>query len=77
MKKLEVLGTGCAKCNKLYQQVETAAKELGIEYELVKVSKIEDIVTRGVMMVPALVVDGEVKSVGKVLPLDELKKIIG
>jgi len=77
MKKLEILGTGCAKCNKLYQLVEQAATELGIEYKLTKIDQIQEIVARGVMMVPALVVDGEIKTVGKVLPLAELKNIIG
>jgi len=66
MKKLQILGTGCPKCKKLAENTEAAAKELGIEYELVKVSEINEIMKFGVMMTPALAVDGEVKLVGKV-----------
>lgn len=76
MKKLEILGTGCAKCKKLYEHTEAAAKALGIEHQMVKVENIDDIVGRGVMMTPALVVDGEVKLVGRVPSVDEIKKLI-
>ena len=76
MKKLEILGSGCAKCNKLYENTEKAAKELGIEYEMEKVSDIEKIMGYGVMMTPALVVDGEVKVAGKVPNADEIKKLL-
>jgi len=74
MKKIQILGTGCPKCKKLAECAEQAAKELGIEFELEKVTQISDIMKFGVMMTPALVVDGTVKSVGKVLTLDEMKK---
>ncbi len=74
MKKIQILGTGCPKCKKLAECAEQAAKELGIEYEIEKVTQINDIMKFGVMMTPALVVDGDVKSVGKVLTLDEMKK---
>lgn len=74
MKTLEILGTGCAKCNRLQQVSEEAAKELGIEYTLNKVSDVKTIMGYGVMMTPALVVDGEVKVSGKVPSLDEVKK---
>jgi small redox-active disulfide protein 2 len=77
MKKLQILGTGCPKCNDLAAKTEEAAKDLGIEYELVKVSDINDIMSFGVMMTPALAVDGEVKSTGKVPDLDEIKELIG
>jgi len=77
MKKLQILGTGCPKCKKLAELTEEAAKSLGIEYELVKISDIQDIMGFGVMMTPALAVDGEVKVAGKVPSLDELKKLIG
>ena len=59
MKKLQILGTGCPKCNDLAAKTEEAAKELGIDYEMVKVSDINDIMSFGVMMTPALAVDGE------------------
>ena len=77
MKKLQVLGTGCPKCRKLAENAETAAKALGIEYELVKVTEINDIMQFGVMMTPALAVDGEVKVVGKVPTADEIGPWLG
>ena len=73
MKKIQILGTGCPKCKKLAENAEAAARELGIEYELVKVTDINEIVNFGVMMTPALAVDGEVKSAGKVLSAEEVK----
>ena len=76
MKKLQILGTGCPKCNDLAEKTEKAAKELGIEYELVKVSDINDIMSFGVMMTPALAVDGEVKISGKVPDIDAIKELI-
>ena len=76
MRKFQILGTGCPKCKKLAENTENAAKALGIEYSLDKVSDIAEIMKLGVMMTPALVVDGAVKVVGKVPSLDELKKII-
>jgi small redox-active disulfide protein 2 len=76
MKKLQILGTGCPKCNDLAAKTEEAAKELGIEYELVKVSDINDIMSFGVMMTPALAVDGEVKVTGKVPNAGEIKELI-
>ncbi len=76
MKKIQILGTGCPKCNALAQASETAAKELGIEFELEKISDINEITKFGVMMTPALVVDGEVKSSGKVPNPEEIKSLI-
>ena len=70
MMKIQVLGTGCPKCKQLAANAEAAAQSLGIEYELEKVTQINDIMAFGVMMTPALAVDGEVKVVGKV-PLPE------
>ncbi len=64
--KVQILGTGCPKCKQLAENAEEAAKGLGIEYELEKVTDINDIMAFGVMMTPALAVDGEVKVVGKV-----------
>ena len=76
MKKIQILGTGCPKCKKLTENAEAAAKELGIEYEMVKVNDINDIMNFGVMMTPALAVDGEVKVVGKVASVEEIKEFI-
>ena len=77
MKKLQILGTGCPKCQKLAETAETAARELGLEYEVEKVKEIDMIMAFGVMMTPALAVDGEVKVSGKVPSIDELKKLLG
>jgi len=76
MKKLKILGTGCYKCEKLFENAEAAAKALGIEYEIEKVTDILEITGFGVMMTPALVIDGEVKIVGKVPPIEELKRYL-
>ena len=74
MKKIQILGTGCPKCKLLYANVETALKSAGIAAQIEKVEKIVDIMKFGVMSTPALVVDGAVKSVGKVLSPEEIKK---
>jgi small redox-active disulfide protein 2 len=76
VKIIQILGTGCPKCKKLAETAETAAKELGIEYEIKKVTDINDIMSFGVMMTPALVVDNEVRLTGKVPSVSELKQII-
>ena len=76
MKKLQVLGTGCPKCKKLAENAEAAAEALGIEYELVKVAEINEIMKFGVMMTPALAVDGEVKVAGKVPSPEEIKGML-
>ncbi len=76
MKKIQVLGTGCPKCKKLAQNAEAAAKALGIEYEIEKVTDINDIMNFGVMMTPALAVDGRVKIVGKVPSPEDIEKMI-
>ena len=77
MKKLQILGTGCPKCKRLTENAEAAVKELGIEYELEKVTKVNEILKFGVMMTPALVVDGEVKVAGKVPAVEEIKGMLG
>ena len=66
MKKIQILGTGCPKCRKLTENAEAAAKLLSIEYIIEKITDINDIMAFGVMLTPALAVDGEVKVVGKV-----------
>ncbi len=76
MKKIQILGTGCPKCKKLTENAESAAKELGVAYEIEKVTEINEIMKFGVMMTPALAVDGQVKSVGKVISPDEIKKML-
>jgi small redox-active disulfide protein 2 len=76
MKKIQILGTGCPKCKQLAACAEQAAKELAIPYEIEKVTQINDIMKFGVMITPALVVDGNVKSAGKVLTLEEMKKFL-
>ena len=74
--KIEVLGPGCIKCEKLYGIIERTLKELGKEAELSKVKDINSITQYGVLMTPALVIDGEVISVGKVLTVEEIKKTL-
>ena len=76
MKSLKILGTGCPKCDKLAALTREAAEAAGIEFELEKVTDIQQIMQHGVAMTPALVVDGEVKLIGKVPSVDELKDII-
>jgi small redox-active disulfide protein 2 len=73
---LLVLGTGCAKCAKLYELTEQAAMELGVPYELSKVTDLQQILASRVMMTPALVVNGTVKTVGKVPSVEEIKSIL-
>ncbi len=73
MKKIQVLGTGCPKCRTLTANAEAAVRELGVEAQVEKVEKITDIMKFGVMTTPALVIDGQVKSAGKVLSSDEIK----
>lgn len=74
--KIEVLGMGCPKCKKLYENVQIAAKELNIQPEIAKVEDIQEIVKHSVMITPALVIDGEVKAAGRVATPDEIKQWI-
>ncbi len=76
MKRIQVLGTGCPKCAKLAENVEAAARELGLDCDVEKVTDIEAIMAFNVMMTPALAVDGEVKVVGKVPSVDEIKGLL-
>ena len=76
MKKIQILGTGCPKCKLLTANAEQAVKELGLEAVVEKVDKIQDIMKFGVMITPALAVDGQVKSAGKVLRADDIKKFL-
>jgi len=77
MKKIQILGTGCPKCKTLTANAEAAVKALGIEATVEKVEKIADIMKFGVMTTPALVVDGQVKSAGKVLGTEDVKRLLG
>ena len=77
MKKLQVLGPGCPKCLELAKRTEDAAKALGGDFEIEKVSELTKIMAFGIFTTPALVVDGEVKVVGQVPSVEEIKKIIG
>ncbi|MDD5707691.1 MAG: thioredoxin family protein [Kiritimatiellae bacterium] len=76
MRRIQVLGTGCPKCRSLTANVETAVKALDIAATVEKVQKIADIMKFGVMMTPALVVDGQVKSAGKVLSVEDIKAFL-
>ena len=76
MKKIQILGPGCPKCKKMAENAEAAARELGIDFEMEKVTDIKAIMGFGVMMTPALVVDGKVKVSGKLPDVDEIKKIL-
>ncbi|MGE5814520.1 MAG: thioredoxin family protein [Acidobacteriota bacterium] len=76
MKKLQILGSGCTKCRMLADHAEQAARALGIEYTLEKVTDINEIVTFGIMATPALVVDGEVKVSGRVPSADAIKSLL-
>ncbi len=74
--KVQILGTGCPRCRKLEERVDDIIGELGIECEVEKVSDIKDIMAFGVMMTPALAIDGEIKSTGKLLSVDEIKELL-
>jgi small redox-active disulfide protein 2 len=72
--KVEVLGTGCPKCKKLYELVQEAVAEIGVSAEVSKVEKITDIMKFNVMITPALAVDGDVKVAGRIPSKDEIKR---
>jgi small redox-active disulfide protein 2 len=76
MVKIEVLGTGCAKCKSLLKNVEKAVTETGIQAEIVKVNSIQEIMNRGLMMTPGLFIDGEATAVGRVPSVDEIKRLL-
>ncbi len=71
--KIEILGTGCPKCKKVAELAGQAVKESGVEAEIIKVTDLEEIMNRGVMFTPALAIDGEVKSAGKMPSIGEIK----
>ena len=76
MKKIQILGTGCAKCNKLTESAETAAKEMNLDYELEKITDMMRFADFGVMITPALAVDGDVKVSARVPDKEEMKELL-
>lgn len=76
MRKIQILGTGCAKCEKLAKHAQEAADNLGIEYEMEKVTELNDIMGFGVMTTPALVLDGKVVVTGKVPAAKDVEKLL-
>ena len=76
MKKIQVLGPGCPKCRKLAENARAAIEQLELDFEIEKVTDINEIMKFGVMITPALVVDGQVKAVGKVPSADEIRQIL-
>jgi small redox-active disulfide protein 2 len=77
MKQIKILGPGCQRCQQLAAATKEAADQLGIDYELEKVTDVTKFATYGVMMTPGLVVDGEVKSQGKVLSPEQIRALLG
>jgi small redox-active disulfide protein 2 len=77
MKKIQILGTGCAKCKQLTANAESAAKQLGMSFEIVKITGIPEIMKFGVMSTPALAVDGAIKSQGRLLTPEQIKPMLG
>jgi len=74
--KIEILGMGCPKCKKLYENAQSAVKELNAQAEVVKVEDIQKIMDYGLMMTPAIAIDGEVRAAGRIPAPDEIKKWI-
>jgi small redox-active disulfide protein 2 len=74
--KLQILGTGCPKCKKLTENAEAAAQALGADCQIEKVTDVNEIMKYGVMLTPALAVDGQVKVAGKVSSVEEIKKLL-
>ena len=74
--KIEILGPGCSRCKKVFELTEQAVKESGVEAEIIKVTDIKEIMNHGVMLTPALVIDGEVKSAGKIPGIEEIKNCL-
>ena len=76
MKNIQILGSGCAKCQKLADNAETAAKELGLEYRIEKITDIDRIAEFGIMLTPGLAVNGEVKSFGRLLSPEKIRPLL-
>lgn len=76
MKRIQILGTGCAKCKTLAENAKNAVEEAGIEAEIEKVEDIKEIMKFNILMTPGLVIDGEVKAAGRVLSPEDIKKLL-
>lgn len=76
MKKIQILGPGCANCDRLAENARTAIQETGGDFELVKVTNLTEIASFGIMVTPGLAIDGDVKSSGKVLSVEEIKSLL-
>jgi len=76
MKKIQILGSGCPKCQKLTENTRAAADQMCLDYEIEKITDVMEITKLGVMMTPALVVDGQVRATGKVLDVDAIKSLL-
>lgn len=74
--KIQILGSGCAKCNQLRESAEAAARELGLNYEIEKVTDFKEIARMGALVTPALAVDGKLKLVGRVAGAEEIKPLL-
>lgn len=77
MRKIQILGTGCAKCKALYDNAVKAVNETGVEAEIEKIEDIKEIMKFNILMTPGLVVDGEVKAAGRLLSPEDIKKFLG
>jgi len=76
MKKIEILGTGCPKCNTLTENVKKALQETNQTAEVVKITDIKDMIAKGVMFTPGLIIDGKIVSQGKTLNVERIKELI-
>ena len=74
--KIEILGSGCAKCRSVEKLIRNIVEELGIQADIIKVEDLQEIVNRGIMMTPAVFIDGEAKIVGRIPTADEIKKLL-
>jgi small redox-active disulfide protein 2 len=74
--KIQVLGTGCPKCRKTYENVEEAVKQLGVSADIEKVEDLKAIMNFGVMLTPAVAIDGDVKIVGKIPSVEDVKQLV-
>jgi len=74
--KIEILGTGCSKCRQTEKIVRRAVEETGVTVDIMKIEDLQDIIDRGVMMTPAVVVDGDVKIMGHIPSVEEVKKLL-
>jgi small redox-active disulfide protein 2 len=74
--KIEILGSGCAKCKSVEKLVRNIVEELGIQADIIKIEDLQEIVNRGIIMTPAVFIDGEAKIVGRIPTADELKKLL-